>query len=65
MDGRIIRLEEKITFLENFVAQQNEVIVGQGRQIDKLMKAVKALSEKTESLGDPNAAPANEKPPHW
>ncbi len=65
MNEQIIKLEEKITFLENYVAQQNEVIIEQGKQIDKLTKAIKALAEKSESWSDPNSAPANEKPPHW
>lgn len=61
---RLRELEMKITFLEDYVAKQNEVIVNQGRQLDRLYKAIKQLAERTESFGG-ESAPANEKPPHW
>lgn len=65
MDERIRELEVKITFLEDYVSKQNEVIVEQGRQIDRLCKALRQLAEKAESFGSGDSMPANEKPPHW
>lgn len=62
---RLRELEVKITFLEDYVAKQNEVIVEQGRQIDKLHKALHLLAEKAESFGGGDSMPADEKPPHW
>lgn len=62
---RIRELEVKITFLEDYVAKQNEVIVEQGRQIDRLVKALRQIAEKAESFGGNDSMPANEKPPHW
>lgn len=66
-DARLRELEVKITFLEDYVSKQNEVIVEQGRVIDRLTQALRRLAEKTESFGfgDADSAPANEKPPHW
>ncbi|MCD8284356.1 MAG: SlyX family protein [Opitutae bacterium] len=63
--ARIIELETKITFLEDYVAKQNETIVEQMEKIANLQKAIRMLAEKTDALGDSNSAPANEKPPHW
>lgn len=62
---RLRELEMKITFLEDYVAKQNEVIVDQGRQLDRLLKALRQLAEKAESFGGGDSMPANEKPPHW
>ncbi|MBR4938273.1 MAG: SlyX family protein [Kiritimatiellae bacterium] len=62
---RLRELEMKITFLEDYVAKQNEVIVDQGRQLDRLLKALRQLAEKAESFGSGDSMPANEKPPHW
>lgn len=63
-EERIRELEVKITFLEDYVAKQNEVIVDQGRQLDRLLKAMRQLAEKAENFGG-ESMPANEKPPHW
>lgn len=66
-DARLRELEVKITFLEDYVAQQNEVIIGQGKAIDRLTKALRQLAERSErfGFGGADSAPANEKPPHW
>lgn len=64
-DERLRELEVKITFLEDYVAKQNEVIVDQGRQIDRLLKALRQLAEKAENFSGGDSMPANEKPPHW
>ena len=66
-EARLRELEVKITFLEDYVSKQNEVIVEQGRAIDRLTQALRRLAEKAESFGfsDADSAPANEKPPHW
>lgn len=65
LQERLQELEVKITFLEDYVAKQNEVIVEQGRQLDKLFKALRQLAEKAESFGGGDSMPADEKPPHW
>ncbi len=62
---RLLELEVKITFLEDYVSKQNEVIVEQGRQIDRLIKALRQVAEKAENFGGNDSMPANEKPPHW
>ncbi len=64
-EKRFVEIETKLTFLEDFVAKQNEVIVAQSNEISRLKKALRQISEKLESLGNDNFFPANEKPPHW
>lgn len=61
---RLRELEVKITFLEDYVSKQNDVIVEQGRELDKIRKALRLLAEKAENFGG-DSMPANEKPPHW
>ena len=65
--ARLRELEIKITFLEDYVSKQNQVLVEQGALIEKMRKALLSLAEKTETLGGGNAdaMPADEKPPHW
>lgn len=64
-EERLRELEVKVTFLEDYVSKQNEVIVEQGRELDKLRKALRMLAEKADSFGSGDSMPANEKPPHW
>ena len=61
-ESRLRELEIKLTFLDDYVAEQNKTLV---REIARLKRALHSLAEKTESLDGGNAAPANEKPPHW
>lgn len=61
---RLRELEVKITFLEDYVSKQNDVIVEQGRELDKIRKALRTLAEKAENFGG-DSMPANERPPHW
>lgn len=63
--ARLQELEIKITFLEDYVAKQNQVLVEQGALLEKLRKALVSLAEKTETLGGDAGTPPNEKPPHW
>ena len=64
-EARLRELEIKLTFLDDYVAEQNRTLVGLVRENERLKRALLSLAEKTESLAGGNAAPANEKPPHW
>ncbi len=64
-ESRLRELEIKLTFLDDYVAEQNKTLVELVREIARLKRALHSLAEKTESLDGGNAAPANEKPPHW
>lgn len=63
---RLRELEIKLTYLDDYVAQQNATIVELSREVEKLTRALRSLAEKTEMLdGNSAGPPANEKPPHW
>lgn len=65
-ESRLRELEIKLTFLDDYVSQQNRTILELSRDIDRLKRAFRSLAEKTEALGgDGHIPPANEKPPHW
>lgn len=64
-EERLRELEIKITFIDDYVSQQNRTILELSKEVEKLTRALRLLSEKTDSLGDGNIPPANEKPPHW
>ena len=62
-EEKIISLETKIAYLENFVSELNQVVIDQERLIKKIMAETemikKQLEEKKEKL------PEGEKPPHY
>lgn len=65
-DARLRELEIKLTYLDDYVSQQNAIIVELSREVEKLTRALRSLAEKTEMLdGNSAGPPANEKPPHW
>lgn len=64
-EARLRELEIKLTFLDDYVAEQNKTLVGLVRETERLKRALRSIAEKTESLDGGNAAPADEKPPHW
>ena len=62
-EERIIELETKIAYLENYVDELNQAVLDQERTIKKLLLETaaikKQIEEKKENL------PENEKPPHY
>lgn len=65
MQQNLLELEKRLTYLERYLDEVNEVVVEQGRIIDKLRHELKTLRDKSEkSPVDPSRA-ANEKPPHY
>lgn len=63
----VTRLEERFSHLAREHEDLSRVVAAQADQIDRLTRAVTALSrrlsEAVDSLGD--APPADQKPPHW
>jgi len=62
LEKRIVDLELRFMRQEKLVDDLNEVIVGQRREIDRLLAEVKSLREQV--LADADAI-ANERPPHY
>jgi len=69
MDPRIIELETKFAFLEETVDQLNEVILDQGREIERLKSQLKELESRvaTKHDGGPEEShdALEERPPHY
>jgi uncharacterized coiled-coil protein SlyX len=62
-----IRLESKITFVEQTVSELNEVVYAQQKEIERLKTAVKRIEERLaggDALGDGGNLP-HVKPPHY
>jgi uncharacterized coiled-coil protein SlyX len=67
MDDHQRALEERLTFLQRHVEHQDRIILELSREVSKLAdRLVRAEAKLTQSAdaGD-QAAPADERPPHW
>lgn len=64
-EDRIIALETKLAYLEDFVNQLQEVSVAQTKQIDVLKQENKLMSGKLQDLSDSLEEIPNRKPPHY
>jgi uncharacterized coiled-coil protein SlyX len=61
----LFELEKRITYLEKYIDELNDVVIEQGRALSKLSLELQTLRDKSEnSPVDPGRA-ANEKPPHY
>lgn len=63
--GRLERLESHVAHLEHQVEQLNEVIIGQGKTIERLRKQVQLQSRSLETFEIDRAKANNQKPPHY
>ena len=67
MEDRQRALEERLTFLQRHVEQQDRIILELSREVstlsDRLVRAEAKLTQSADA-GD-QAAPADERPPHW
>lgn len=67
MNEEIERVEVKISYLESEVAELNDVVIDQRKEIDQLNHIVEKLSEKVQNLieevGMPNRP--STRPPHY
>ena len=67
MDERQRALEERLSFLQRHVEQQDRIILELSREVSKLSdRLVRAEAKLTQSAdaGD-QAPPADERPPQW
>lgn len=67
MDDHQRALEERLTFLQRHVEQQDRIILELSREVSKLSdRLVRAEAKLIQSAdaGD-QAPPADERPPHW
>jgi uncharacterized coiled-coil protein SlyX len=67
MDDHQRALEERLTFLQRHVEQQDRIILELSREVSKLSdRLVRAEAKLTQSAdAGEQAPPADERPPHW
>lgn len=61
----LLELEKRITYLEKYVDELNEVVIEQGRIITKLRAELITMRDKSENSPVDPARAGNEKPPHY
>ena len=59
------RLESKISFLEHTVDALGEVVVGQGREIERLVERLERLEERFKGKEELGPVDPDERPPHY
>jgi len=64
-EARMIALETKLAYLEDFVSQLQEVTVAQTKYIDVLKQESKLMSGRIQDLSDSLEEVPNRKPPHY
>ena len=65
-EERIIALETKLAYMEDFVNQLQEVSVEQGKTVELLRTENKMMSQKIRELSDAiEGEVPNRKPPHY
>jgi uncharacterized coiled-coil protein SlyX len=62
---RFARLESHLAHLEHQVEQLNEVVIEQGKTLDRLVKQVQVQSRTLETAELERAKANNPKPPHY
>ncbi len=62
---RLTRLESAITHLEHLTEQLNEVVTGQGRQLDHLTKKLELQAHSLQTIELERIRSTNPKPPHY
>ena len=64
-EKRIVALETKLAYLEDFVNQLQDVSVVHTKSIDGITVQCKAMSEKLRELSDAAEEIPNRMPPHY
>jgi SlyX protein len=65
MDQNLVELENRISYLERYIDELNEVVIEQGKTIDRIKWELKTMRDKSESSPVDPSRPADEKPPHY
>ena len=67
-DHKLVKLEEKISYLQNMLDELNMVVFRQGEKIEKLNNQIKETNEKlinqSETQSDQSEM-VGDKPPHY
>jgi uncharacterized coiled-coil protein SlyX len=67
MDSRQHEIEERLTFLQRHVEQQDRVILELSREVAKLSDRLVRMEAKVTQTNEAadSSPPADERPPHW
>jgi SlyX protein len=67
MSDELIELQTQLAFQEQTIAELNDVMISQQKQIDLLRLEIKLLKDKLGGLEDriETGPPQDEKPPHY
>lgn len=69
MEEKLIELETKFSYQEDLLAELNEIVVKQQRQLDELLRQMAALKDQLEEAVERGPAQGgggqDEKPPHY
>jgi SlyX protein len=67
MNDALIEIQTQLAFQEQTIAELNDVVTGQQKQIDVLRLEIKLLKEKLGGLEDrvDSGPPQDERPPHY
>lgn len=63
-EERLITIETKLAYLENYINELNQVIIEQDETIKKLTLEAEKIKKKLENR-DAEKLPENERPPHY
>jgi len=63
-ESRIQKLEEELTFLDDYVSKQDQEILNLQTKLHKTISELKELRERFDT-SDLTAQSGNEKPPHY
>lgn len=66
-ESRIIEIESKLAYQDQLLAELNDVVADQQKQLMHLNELFTAMVDRVRSLGDnsPDDAPQDERPPHY
>ena len=65
-EERILRLEEKLAYLERHVSEQDKAMLEQAEELTALRREMRRWREQRAGLpGGGEADPADERPPHY
>ena len=64
-EERIEALEIRMTYLENYLNQVNEIVLDNGRLLEVIKKDQKSLRQQMNEVSNDLPGPQSEKPPHY
>ncbi len=69
MEEKLIELETKFSYHEDLLADLNQIVVKQQRQLDELLLELSAIKEQLQEAvergSEPGEASQDQRPPHY